>query len=70
MLFQKRHFADYSFDTSQGDLFIDSSSDVNENPLSEMIADIDAFNPDTSTPLEALMFVTALKRKLKEREEK
>ena len=70
MLFQKRHFADYSFDTAQGDLFIDSSSDVNENPLSEMIADIDAFNPDTSTPLEALMFVTALKRKLKEREEK
>ena len=65
MLFQKHHFADYSFDTSQGDLFIDSAGEVNENPLSDMIADIEAFDTDTSTPLEALMFVSALKRKVK-----
>ncbi len=62
--FQKKHFADYSFDSAQGDLFIDSRDEEDENPIAEVIDEIEAYDTDTSTPLEALMFITDLKRKL------
>ena len=62
--FQKKHFADYSFDTAQGDLFIDGSEEREESPEAEVAADIRAFDADSSTPLEALMFITEMQRKL------
>ena len=64
-LFQKRHFADYSFDTSQGDLFIDSTPEKEQTWQEDIIEDIESFDTDSSTPLEALMFIASLKRKLK-----
>ena len=64
-LFQKRHFADYSFDTSQGDLFIDSTPEKEQTWQEDIIEDIESFDTDSSTPLEALMFIASLKMKLK-----
>ena len=61
--FQKRHFADYSFDTQQGDLFIDSS-EHSESEAEAILKDIEAFDTDSSTPLEALMFISELKRRI------
>ena len=63
-LFQKRHFADYSFDSAQGDLFIDSSLPEGESIAEEIAGEIAAFDTDTSTPLDALLFLSDLKRKL------
>ena len=62
--FQRRHFADYSFDTSQGDLFIDSSPPSEPTVSEEIIDDIASFDTDSSTPLEALLFIASLKKKL------
>ena len=61
--FQRRHFADYAFDTAQGDLFIDNS-DHHESEEEGIIKDLEAFDTDTSTPLEALMFLSELKKRL------
>ena len=63
-VFQKKHFADYSFDTSQGDLFIDSDNDKEESLSDEILDAIDSFDVDTSTPIEALMFIRDLKSRL------
>ena len=65
--FQRRHFADYSFDTSQGDLFIDNEPVREPGTEEEVIDDIMAFDTDSSTPLEALMFINGLKGKLERR---
>ena len=62
-IFQKKHFADYSFDTSQGDLFIDGSGDGKDDEES-LKDEILGFDTDSSTPLEALMFVSDLKKRL------
>ncbi len=62
--FQKRHFADYSFDTSQGDLFIDNTPEKEETAAEEAVEEILAFDTDSSTPLEALLFINSLKKKL------
>ena len=62
--FQRKHFADYSFDTGQGDLFIDSQPAAEESIADEVLAEVDAFNPETSTPLDALIFISDLKRKI------
>ena len=62
--FQRKHFADYSFDTGQGDLFIDSQPAAEESIADEVLAELDAFNPETSTPLDALIFISDLKRKI------
>ena len=64
-LFQRRHFADYAFDSDQGDLFMDYS--VREgSDGEEVLKEIAAFDTDTSTPLEALMFISEIKKKLEE----
>lgn len=63
--FQRRHFADYAFDSSQGDLFIDYS-DKEGSEGSEILRDIVAFDTDSSTPLEALMFLSEIKKRLGE----
>ncbi len=62
--FQKKHFADYSFDTSQGDLFIDSSEEKEESLMDEIRDEILSFDTDSSTPLEALMFISEIRNKL------
>ncbi len=61
--FQKRHFADYAFDSEQGDLFIDTSM-PEESERDEIINEIDAFDTDTSTPLDALTFLSELKKRI------
>ena len=63
-VFQRKHFADYSFDTAQGDLFIDASDIKDESNLEEIADEIASFDTDSSTPLEALMFISSLKKKL------
>ena len=63
--FQRRHFADYAFDSSQGDLFMDYS-DREGSEGSEILRDIAAFDTDSSTPLEALMFLSEIKKRLGE----
>ncbi len=63
-LFQKRHFADYSFDSAQGDLFIDSDAVSAPSAAEEAVEEILAFDTDSSTPLEALLFISELRRKL------
>ncbi len=65
-LFQKRHFADYSFDSAQGDLFIDSEDDGDEGGFEDIAAEIEAFDTDSSTPLEALMLINSLKERLRQ----
>ena len=62
--FQKKHFADYSFDSAQGDLFLDNSAPEDESVEKEIIDELDSFDTDASTPLEALMFLSQLKKKL------
>ena len=62
--FQRRHFADYAFDTAQGDLFIDSSC-KDESDEEGIIREIEAFDTDSSTPLDALMFISELKKRLR-----
>ena len=64
-LFQKRHFADYAFDSAQGDLFIGSDDDREKSVSSEILEALEIFDTDSSTPLEALMFITELKKKMK-----
>ena len=65
-LFQKRHFADYSFDSAQGDLFIDSEDDGDAGGFEDIAAEIEAFDTDSSTPLEALMLINSLKERLRQ----
>ncbi|MBQ0070286.1 MAG: DNA mismatch repair protein MutS [Spirochaetales bacterium] len=63
--FQRKHFEDYSsFDMSQGSLF--ASQDEKEETLGEeIIGMLQDFDTDSSTPLEALMFLADLKKRLK-----
>ena len=54
-----------AFDSSQGDLFMDYS-DREGSEGSEILRDIAAFDTDSSTPLEALMFLSEIKKRLGE----
>lgn len=62
--FQRKHFADYSaFDSSQGDLFL--QEDCKEDSKNdEIIRRIDEFDLEGSTPLEALLFLSELKKSI------
>ena len=63
--FQKKHFADYSaFDSQQGDLFLQSGEEE-ESLFSELSGLIKDFDLDSSTPLEAMMFISELKKIVK-----
>ncbi len=62
--FMKKHFADYSLSTEEGSLFTSEGKDM--TLTDEIIEDISDFDTDSSTPLEALMFISELKRKIKE----
>ncbi|HHU88420.1 MAG: DNA mismatch repair protein MutS [Sphaerochaetaceae bacterium] len=62
-LFQKHHFADYTFNGNQGqlDLFTDLF-ETPSNPLAEqLIARLNNFSTEESTPLQALNLVEELK---------
>ena len=63
--FMKKHFADYSaLSSGDGNLF---TSEAREITLAdEIIDEISSFDTDSSTPLEALMFLSRLKEKIKE----
>ncbi len=62
--FMKKHFADYSMRGDEGSLFTTEGRDMTAtDELIEMITD---FDTDSSTPLEALMFIEELKKKIKE----
>ncbi len=62
--FMKKHFADYSLTSEEGSLFTSEARDMTLND--EIIEEINDFDTDSSTPLEALMFVSSLKRKIEE----
>ena len=62
--FQRKHFADYSFETGQGDLFIDAVPEEDESLEKEILADIEAFDLERSTPLDALLFISELRKKI------
>lgn len=64
--FMKRYFADYSsFGSEEGNLF--SGGESNEGGILEDIAqELENFDTDNSSPLEALFFINKLKEKLKE----
>jgi DNA mismatch repair protein MutS len=65
--FQKKHFADYSaFDSSQGDLFAQNDA-PEENEIGEVLGKINDFDLDSSTPIEAMMFIAELKEIIKNR---
>ena len=63
--FMKKHFADYSaLSSGDGNLF---TSDAKEITLAdEIIDEISSFDTDSSTPLEALMFISRLREKIRE----
>ncbi len=62
--FMKKHFADYSLFNEEGNLF---TSEVSPLTLTDDIIDeLEAFDLDKSTPLEALMLIGELKKKIEE----
>ncbi len=62
--FMKKHFADYSIASDEGSLFTSEGRDMTAaDELIEMISD---FDTDSSTPLEALMFIEELKKKIRQ----
>lgn len=62
--FMKKHFADYSIAGDEGSLFTTEGRDMTVSD--EIIDMIEDFDTDTSTPLEALMFIEELKKKIKQ----
>ncbi len=65
--FQKQHFADYQLSeaSSQLDLFVDTAA-IQEDEKSTLLDEISDFDISSSTPLEALMFVSQLQKKINE----
>lgn len=62
--FQHKHFVDYGdFSSTQGNLFA-LPEEKEESVESEIANKIDAFDIDSSTPLEAMLFLTELKKML------
>ena len=64
--FQKAHFADYMMNDDQLDLFVDTAK-VNDGEAIKILDEIADFDLDNSSPLDALMFIKALKDKIKEK---
>ncbi len=62
--FMKRHFADYSFNSEEGNLFLDY--DTSNPGYSEIIDEIESYDLNSSTPLEAMSFISKLKKILEE----
>ncbi len=62
--FMKKHFVDYSLSSEEGNLFSEEPNIVTLGD--EIIQLIEDFNTDSSTPLEALMFINTLKEKIEE----
>ncbi len=62
--FMKRHFADYSFNSEEGNLFLDY--DTSNPSYSEIIDEIESYDLNSSTPLEAMSFISKLKKILEE----
>ena len=65
--FQKKHFEDYSSFSDQGSLFASNEEVVDSSIESEVATAIMDFDLDQSTPLDALILIGELKRKLEER---
>lgn len=63
--FQKTHFADYEMKDRQGDLFIASEIEFNEED-DEILEEIRDYDVDNSTPVDALNFIIELKKRLSE----
>ena len=65
--FQKQHFADYqlSTNTSQLDLFVDTTA-LSEDFKSEIIDELSDFDLSSSTPIEAMMLLSKLQKKIEE----
>ena len=62
--FMKKHFADYSVISEEGNLFTSDSHDI--TLFDEIIDTLSAFDENSSTPLEALMLVSELKKKIED----
>ncbi len=62
--FMKKHFADYSLFNEEGNLFTQEATPL--TLTDDIIDEIEAFDLDQSTPLEALMLLGELKKKIEE----
>ena len=62
--FQKRHFADYTIDSDQGDLFTGTGEEKEDEASKEVLSELAAFDTSASTPLQALVFIAELQKKL------
>ena len=60
--FMKKHFADYSLSSDEGSLFTGEGRDMTIKD--EIFDAVSEYDCDKSTPLEALMFISELKRKI------
>ncbi len=69
--FQKQHFADYqlSESASQLDLFVDTAA-IKEDEKSSLLDEISDFDISSSTPLEALMLISQLQKKISDSSKK
>ena len=65
--FQKKHFEDYSSFSEQGSLFSQDVEIVDSGAEKECVDAILDFDLDQSTPLDALILIGELKKKLKEK---
>ena len=62
--FQKKHFVDYSsFDPDQGNLFA-QNDEAEESEKDEILDELRAFDLNSSSPLDALMFLSEIKKRL------
>ena len=65
--FQKKHFEDYSSFSDQGSLFASGEVEIDTDAESEVSDAILNFDLNQSTPLDALIFIGELKRRLEEK---
>lgn len=65
--FQKKHFEDYSSFSDQGSLFASVDGVVDTGAENEIVEAIRSFDLDQSTPLDALILIGELKRKLEDK---
>ena len=65
--FQKKHFEDYSSFSDQGSLFASSDAVIDTSAEKEVAEAIQNFDLDQSTPLDALILIGELKRRLEDK---
>ena len=65
--FQKKHFEDYSSFSDQGSLFASGEVEIDTDAESEVSEAILNFDLNQSTPLDALILIGELKRRLEEK---